>query len=111
MKLTGELKDKVDQTTNLEEAKDVIAKAGMLLTDDEVSEVAGGARRPSNLLYKETPKVNFGNTLYDGDTNYQAGELLYKESESKGGASRILEGLSVFYDEEDPHTLHGPLGS
>ena len=43
MKLTGELKDKVDQTQNLEEAKDVIAKAGMLLTDDEVSEVAGGA--------------------------------------------------------------------
>ena len=42
MKLTGELKDKVDQTANLEEAKDVIAKAGMLLTDDEVSEVAGG---------------------------------------------------------------------
>jgi hypothetical protein len=42
MKLTGELKDKVDQTANLEEAKDVIAQAGMLLTDDEVSEVAGG---------------------------------------------------------------------
>ena len=42
MKLTGELKDKVDQTTNLEEARDVIAQAGMLLTDDEVSEVAGG---------------------------------------------------------------------
>ena len=42
MKLTGELKDKVEQTSNLEEAKDVIAKAGMLLTDDEVSEVAGG---------------------------------------------------------------------
>ena len=43
MKLTGELKDKVDQTANLEEAKDVIAKAGMLLTDEDVSEVAGGA--------------------------------------------------------------------
>ena len=42
MKLTGDLKDKVDQTANLEEAKDVIAQAGMLLTDDEVSEVAGG---------------------------------------------------------------------
>ena len=42
MKLTGELKEKADQTQNLEEAKDVITKAGMLLTDDEVSEVAGG---------------------------------------------------------------------
>jgi hypothetical protein len=56
MKLTGELKDKVDQTQNLEEAKDVIAQAGMLLTDDEVSEVAGGAG--SAVFYsptKDTP--------------------------------------------------------
>ena len=44
MKLTGELKDKVDQTANLDEAKDIIAQAGMLLTDDEVSEVAGGVK-------------------------------------------------------------------
>jgi hypothetical protein len=51
MKLTGELKDKVDQTTNLEEAKDVIAKAGMLLTDDEVSEVAGGSQA-GNLIFE-----------------------------------------------------------
>ena len=42
MKLTGELKDKVEQTKDLEEAKEVIAGAGMLLSDDEVSEVAGG---------------------------------------------------------------------
>ena len=42
MKLTGELKDKVDQAKDLEEAKEVIAGAGMLLSDDEVSEVAGG---------------------------------------------------------------------
>ncbi|MBP5640501.1 MAG: hypothetical protein J6X55_13535 [Victivallales bacterium] len=42
MEPNNEMKNKVDQTTNLEEAKDVIAKAGMLLTDDEVSEVAGG---------------------------------------------------------------------
>jgi hypothetical protein len=42
MKLTGELKDKVDKAKDLEEAKEVIAKAGMLLNDDEVSKVAGG---------------------------------------------------------------------
>lgn len=42
MEPNNEMKNKVDQTANLEEAKDVIAKAGMLLTDDEVSEVAGG---------------------------------------------------------------------
>ena len=44
MKLTGELKDKVDQTAKLEDAKDIIAKAGMLLTDDEVCEVTGGVK-------------------------------------------------------------------
>ena len=46
MKLTGELKDKVEQTANLEDAKDVIAKAGMILTDDEVGEVTGGSGQP-----------------------------------------------------------------
>ena len=51
MKLTEELKDKVDQTQNLEDAKDVIAQAGMLLTDDEVSEVAGGG--VYDKLYKQ----------------------------------------------------------
>jgi len=42
MKLTGELKDKVEQTKDLEEAKAVIAEAGMLLSDEEASAVAGG---------------------------------------------------------------------
>ena len=106
MKLTGELKDKVDQTANLEEAKDVIAQAGMLLTDDEVSEVAGGARRVETLEHKPNAKVSFGNTLYSGQTNLQGRELLYKESESKGCSEHILEGLRDLYDEEDPHTLH-----
>ena len=44
MKLTEELKDKVEQTKDLEEAKEVIAGAGMLLSDEEASEVAGGRR-------------------------------------------------------------------
>ena len=108
MKLTGELKDKVDQTANLEEAKDVIAKAGMLLTDDEVSEVASGARRVENLEHKPNAKVSFGNTLYSGQTYLQGRELLYKESEHKNTHTSNLRDL---YDEEDPHTLHGPLGS
>lgn len=42
MKLTGELKEKEDQAKDLAEAKEVIAEAGMLLSDDEVSTVAGG---------------------------------------------------------------------
>ena len=42
MKLTGDLKDKVEKAENQEEAKKVIKEAGMELTDDELDEVAGG---------------------------------------------------------------------
>ena len=42
MKLTGELKDKVDKTESMVEKKDIIAQAGMELTDDELDMVAGG---------------------------------------------------------------------
>ena len=43
MKLTGELKDKVDAVETAEEKKDIIAQAGMELTDEELEGVAGGA--------------------------------------------------------------------
>lgn len=42
MKLVGELKDKVEKTEDLKEAKKVIEEAGMELTDDELNQVAGG---------------------------------------------------------------------
>ena len=42
MKLVGNLKKQVEETKNKEEAKDVIEEAGMLLTDDELDNVAGG---------------------------------------------------------------------
>ncbi len=42
MKLTGELKKNVDKAESKEEAKDLIAQAGMELTDDELNTVAGG---------------------------------------------------------------------
>ena len=42
MKLTGELKDKVDKAETMEAKKAIIAEAGMELTDDEVESVAGG---------------------------------------------------------------------
>ena len=49
MKLTGILKDKVEAAETQEEKKDIIAQAGMELTDDELEGVAGGARpRPDN---------------------------------------------------------------
>ena len=42
MKLVGKLKEKVDKTKSLEEAKEVIREAGMELTDIEMEQVAGG---------------------------------------------------------------------
>ena len=47
MKLVGELKEKVEKTENLKEAKKVIEEAGMELTDEEMDQVAGGAPRPT----------------------------------------------------------------
>lgn len=42
MKLTGELKEKVANAESAEQVKDIIAEAGVELTDDEVESVAGG---------------------------------------------------------------------
>ena len=42
MKLVGNLKKQVEETKNKEEAKEVIEKAGMELTDEELDQVAGG---------------------------------------------------------------------
>ncbi len=44
MKLIGNLKKQVEETKNKEEAKEVIEKAGMELTDEELDQVAGGNR-------------------------------------------------------------------
>ncbi len=43
MKLTGELKAKVESAEGMEEKKAVIADAGMELTDKELAAVAGGS--------------------------------------------------------------------
>ena len=42
MKLVGNLKKQVEETKNKEEAKEVIEKAGMKLTDEELDQVTGG---------------------------------------------------------------------
>ena len=42
MKLVGNLKKQVEETTSKEEAKEVIEKAGMELTDEELDNVSGG---------------------------------------------------------------------
>ncbi len=42
MQLIGDLKKQVEKTNNKAEAKELIANAGMILTDDELEMVAGG---------------------------------------------------------------------
>ena len=42
MKLTGELKEKVEKTETKEEAKKAIEHASMILDDAELDQVAGG---------------------------------------------------------------------
>ena len=42
MKLIGTLKNKVDKAKNKEEARKLIAEAGMELTDEEMEQVSGG---------------------------------------------------------------------
>ena len=42
MKLTGKLKTQVESAATKEEKRDAIKKAGMLLSDDELDQVAGG---------------------------------------------------------------------
>ena len=42
MKLVGDLKKQVEETKNKEEAKELIEKAGMQLTDDKLDNITGG---------------------------------------------------------------------
>ena len=48
MKLVGKLKEKVEMAENLVEAKQEIAKAGIVLTDEEMEQVSGGLNGWSN---------------------------------------------------------------
>ena len=43
MKLTGEPKEKIEKTENLEEAKKITEESEEDLTDEEMEQVAGGA--------------------------------------------------------------------
>ena len=47
MELTKELKEKLEKAKNKEEAKKIIEKAGMELTDEEMDQVAGGGTMAS----------------------------------------------------------------
>ena len=54
------LKKKVKETKNKEEAKEVIEKAGMELTDEELDQVAGGLSllgRRQNIIASNVKKI------------------------------------------------------
>ncbi len=53
MKLIGELKKQVEETRNKEEAKDILEKAGMELTDEELDQVVGGMK----IVTEKTTKI------------------------------------------------------
>lgn len=53
MKLTGELKKNVDNAESKEEVKELIAQAGMELTDEELDSVAGGGPIKSSHTYEK----------------------------------------------------------
>ena len=58
MKLTGELKTKVESAAGMEEKKAILAEAGMELTDEELAAVAGGAISSNEkivIVNKQTP--------------------------------------------------------
>lgn len=57
MELTGKLKEQVEKTETKEEAKEVIKEtmedAGMILSDEELDQVAGGSYRISIDLFRQ----------------------------------------------------------
>ncbi len=52
MKLVGELKNKVEKTENLDEAKKIIEEAGMQLSDEEMNNVAGGSYNAMEIEFR-----------------------------------------------------------
>ncbi|MBQ6441742.1 MAG: hypothetical protein IJJ13_04020 [Lachnospiraceae bacterium] len=57
MKLIGKLKEKVSKAENKAQAKELIADAGMELTDEEMDKVSGGATNSSGMELPSTPGV------------------------------------------------------
>ena len=62
MKLIGRLKKQVDSTTDMSEKRRFIEKAGLKLTDDELSMVAGGLRDPDPYFRPGGGNTGGGNT-------------------------------------------------
>ena len=81
MKLIGELKKQVESTATKEEAKDVIANAGMELTDDELDNIVGGWLINGYSLIGYCQCDN----RYVGETGYDCEGKAYKKCGNCGG--------------------------
>ena len=68
MKLIGNLKKKVDEANTKEEAKELIANAGMELTEEEMDAVSGGQTMESPFL--RCPKCGHRNTGNPSQSHY-----------------------------------------
>ena len=57
MKLTGTLKEKVEKAENAAAAKELIAEAGIELTDDELENITGGSYATWGGIYTGKPQT------------------------------------------------------
>ena len=89
MKLIGNLKKQVEETKNKEEAKEVIEKAGMKLTDEELDQVTGGARIGEGNI----SRINHNCGLTGGVRIGEVGSHAYIKDFSVTGGAGIVEGL------------------
>ena len=85
MKLIGNLKKQVEATTTKDEAREVILKAGMELTNDELDMVAGGQGEPE---YCSCSAPDFGEN--DGQVYCSNCNKLRPGAERKPPINRIL---------------------
>ncbi len=73
MKLTGNLKKKVEQTESKEEAKIIIEEAGMMLTDDELENVTGGRTGSSDKVRLSDLEGNEHREVHGSPINVHVG--------------------------------------
>ena len=85
MKLIGELKKQVESTATKEEAKDVIANAGMELTDDELNNVVGGFVACGNSLVMHDGEKCYCDNSYVGETGMDCNGNYHKKCGNCGG--------------------------
>lgn len=91
MNLTGNLKDKVEKAETMEEKKNIIADAGMELTDEELEDVAGGKDGHSHFsVYCDKCQQYIGKHLLDGKARY-----LQLQHKAETGHSWVFQTMSI----------------